>query len=210
MLFRSRLFGTFEPEDDAEPVVYGVTKPLRAWNPVQANLQVFLQIWRDWQRVPRWADRWRLVVGRPGWRPPELGGPIAPAEVSVATFEKFDPPVPRPLAVYGFLNFLVATASATALLRVAPDMPVRSAVAAALLIVVTLVGAAGVYERAKWTWPLEVARLVTLLVLCVQLLVVGTAPMVVAIAGITVSTGSLVVLWMYRAEFTELSLAPVM
>ena len=89
-------------------------------------------------------------------------------------------------------------------------MPVRSAVAAALLIVVTLVGAAGVYERAKWTWPLEVARLVTLLVLCVQLLVVGTAPMIVAIAGITVSTGSLVVLWMYRAEFTELSLAPVM
>ena len=108
-----RLFGTFQAEEEA--VVYGTTKPLQRWNPVSANLQVFAQIWHDARRATRWGDRWRIVFGRPGWRPPELGAPETPREVTPDTFVKFDPPLPAPLATYGVVQFAVALAAGSLL-----------------------------------------------------------------------------------------------
>jgi sterol desaturase/sphingolipid hydroxylase (fatty acid hydroxylase superfamily) len=40
-----RLFGTFIPEDE-EPV-YGITTPLATWNPLWANVHVFVDIARQ-------------------------------------------------------------------------------------------------------------------------------------------------------------------
>ena len=40
-----RLFGTYQEEDDNEPVVFGVTTPLASWNPLWANLQFYSQLW---------------------------------------------------------------------------------------------------------------------------------------------------------------------
>jgi sterol desaturase/sphingolipid hydroxylase (fatty acid hydroxylase superfamily) len=40
-----RLFGSFQEEDDNEPVIFGVTTPLASWNPLWANLQFYAQLW---------------------------------------------------------------------------------------------------------------------------------------------------------------------
>ncbi len=203
-----RLFGTFQVEEEA--VVYGTTKPLQRWNPVSANLQVFAQIWHDARRATRWRDRWRIVFGRPGWRPPELGAPEVPREVTPDTFVKFDPPLPAPLATYGVVQFAVALAAAVLLLKRAPSLPLGQAAAAAFFVVVALAGVGGIFERAKWARPLETARLVAL----------GGASAVIAEAfpplaplawgGVTLAAGSLLVLWRYRHALTERALAPVM
>ncbi|HEY2190471.1 MAG TPA: sterol desaturase family protein, partial [Caldimonas sp.] len=42
-----RLFGTYAEEDRAEPCVYGTRAPLRSWNPLWANLQVYAELARD-------------------------------------------------------------------------------------------------------------------------------------------------------------------
>ena len=203
-------FGTFEVEDDAEPVVYGTTKPLESWNPVAANLQVFRYLWQDLTQVSRWSDRVRLVFGRPGWRPAELGGPIMPAPVSVHSVQKFDPPVPRPLAGYGLLQFVLATSAAVALLRNAATLPKQEAAAMAFLVVVSLVGVAGIFERAKWTWPLESARLISFVVIGGALVVAQSPLAMWGWASIVLSVGSLFVLWRHRTAFTEVALSPVM
>jgi sterol desaturase/sphingolipid hydroxylase (fatty acid hydroxylase superfamily) len=203
-------FGTFEVEDEAEPVVYGVTKPLESWNPVTANLQVFRYLWQDLKQVSRWSDRVRLVFGRPGWRPAELGGPIMPAAVSVHSVEKFDPSVPRPLAGYGVLHFVVAISAALLLLRNASTLPKQETAAMAFLVVVSLVGVAGIFERAKWTWPLETARLIAFGVIGGALVVTQSPLAIWGLGGIILSVGSFVVLWRYRAAFTEVALSPVM
>ena len=205
-----RWFGTFEVEDDAEPVVYGTTKPLESWNPVAANLQVFRYLWQDLKQVSRWSDRVRLVFGRPGWRPAELGGPIMPAAVSVHSVQKFDPPVPRPLAGYGLLQFVLATSAAVALLRNAATLPKQEAAAMAFLVVVSLVGVAGIFERAKWTWPLESARLISFVVIGGALVVAQSPLAMWGWASIILSVGSLFVLWRHRTAFTEVALSPVM
>ena len=203
-------FGTFEVEDDAEPVVYGTTKPLESWNPVAANLQVFRYLWQDLKQVSRWSDRVRLVFGRPGWRPAELGGPIMPSAVSVHSVQKFDPPVPRPLAGYGLLQFVLATSAAVALLRNAATLPKQEAAAMAFLVVVSLVGVAGIFERAKWTWPLESARLISFVVIGGALVVAQSPLAMWGWASIVLSVGSLFVLWRHRTAFTEVALSPVM
>ena len=203
-------FGTFEVEDDAEPVVYGTTKPLESWNPVAANLQVFRYLWQDLKQVSRWSDRVRLVFGRPGWRPAELGGPIMPAPVSVHSVQKFDPPVPRPLAGYGLLQFVLATSAAVALLRNAATLPKQEAAAMAFLVMVSLVGVAGIFERAKWTWPLESARLISFVVIGGALVVARSPLAMWGWASIIFSVGSLFVLWRHRTAFTEVALSPVM
>jgi len=203
-------FGTYQVEDDAEPVVYGTTKPLNTWNPVAANLQVFRYLWEDWQRVTRWSDRLRLLFGRPGWRPAELGGPIPAPTVSVETFVKFDPPVPGPLVGYGMVQFVLATLAGIQLLRTAKTLPRLDAAAAAFLVVVALVGVAGVFERAKWTRPLETARLVSLLMVGTVLVTTQSTYAPWGLGAIVLSVVSLLLLWRYRTAFTEVALAPVM
>jgi len=203
-------FGTFEVEDDAEPVVYGTTKPLESWNPVAANLQVFRYLWQDLKQVSRWSDRVRLVFGRPGWRPAELGGPIMPSAVSVHSVQKFDPPVPRPLAGYGLLQFVLATSAAVALLRNAATLPKQEAAAMAFLVMVSLVGVAGIFERAKWTWPLESARLISFVVIGGALVATQSPLAMWGWASIVLSVGSLFMLWRHRTAFTEVALSPVM
>jgi sterol desaturase/sphingolipid hydroxylase (fatty acid hydroxylase superfamily) len=68
-----RLFGTFIEEDAAEPCVYGTRAPLRSFNPLWANLQVYRDLAQDSWRARAWGDKlrvWlkpaRLAAGRRG------------------------------------------------------------------------------------------------------------------------------------------------
>lgn len=203
-----RWFGTFQREEE-EPV-YGITKPLRSWNPLWANLHVFVQIARDARRTPGWGDRLRIIFGRPGWRPAALGGPEQIPEVSADTFEKFDPPVPAPLAAYGFAQFVVALVAAFAILRTAGQGLDAGLAASAFFVVVALAGVAGIFERAQWARPLETARLVALGVACAVLALTGGASALLTWGGVAFAAVSLVVLWRYRAALTEVELAPIM
>ncbi len=62
-----RMFGTFEPEDDAEPVRYGLVHNLRGFNPLWAAFHEWLGIARDVVAARSWRERWWLVAGPPGW-----------------------------------------------------------------------------------------------------------------------------------------------
>ena len=42
-----RLSGSYAAEDETEPCVYGTRTPLRSWNPLWANLQVYAELAKD-------------------------------------------------------------------------------------------------------------------------------------------------------------------
>ena len=207
MMF-DRWFGTFQVEEE-EPV-YGITTPLQSWNPVWANLQVFAQLGRDLRHTTRWRDKWRLVFGRPGWRPAELGGPHAKHEVDVTRYEKFDPRIPGVLAAYGLAQFVVASAAALFLLMRATSLPVGQSVAAAFYVMVALVCVGGVFERAQWARPLETARLAVLGLVAAVVAVMGIGPAALAWGGVAFAVVSVAVLWRYRGALTEPALASIM
>ena len=62
-----RLFGTFEAEDDAEPVRYGIVHNLSTFNPLWAAFHEWVAIARDLVAARSWRARWMHVVGPPGW-----------------------------------------------------------------------------------------------------------------------------------------------
>ncbi len=63
-----RLFGTFEPEDDAEPVRYGIVKNLGTFNPLWVAVHEWVGIARDVAAARSWRERWQAVAGPPGAR----------------------------------------------------------------------------------------------------------------------------------------------
>jgi sterol desaturase/sphingolipid hydroxylase (fatty acid hydroxylase superfamily) len=116
-----RLFGTFQEELEREPCIYGIRGPLRSWNPLRALTHIYVDMWRDSWRAARWQDKLRVWVARTGWRPPDVAARWPQAKPALATFEKFDPQVPRSVAGYGLLQLVAMVTLLDYLQRSDPD-----------------------------------------------------------------------------------------
>ncbi|MBY0464877.1 MAG: sterol desaturase family protein [Burkholderiales bacterium] len=88
------LFGTFEPEDPAEPCVYGTRAPLNSWNPLWANAEVYTHLWRTSQRAGSWADKWRVWVKPPGWLPADVAASHPSKPFDMGQTMRFATPLP--------------------------------------------------------------------------------------------------------------------
>jgi sterol desaturase/sphingolipid hydroxylase (fatty acid hydroxylase superfamily) len=62
-----RLFGTFQREEDDEPVVYGLTKNIETFNPARIASHEYVDMWRDVADSTNWSDRLSFVARGPGW-----------------------------------------------------------------------------------------------------------------------------------------------
>jgi len=67
LIIWDRLFGTFERED--EPVVYGLTKDIKTFNPARVISHEHVAMLRDVSRSEHWGDRLSYVLRGPGWAP---------------------------------------------------------------------------------------------------------------------------------------------
>jgi alkylglycerol monooxygenase len=91
-----KLFGTFQKElDDVRPV-YGVTRPVRTWNPVKIN---FIHLWllmKDAWRAKSWKDKLRVWFMPTGWRPKDVEEKYPVFYIKdVYQYTKFDTPASR-------------------------------------------------------------------------------------------------------------------
>ncbi len=63
-----KLFGSFVPEQDDEPVHYGLVKDLGTFSPIRVALHEYVAILRDLFRPGLgWAERIGYVIAPPGW-----------------------------------------------------------------------------------------------------------------------------------------------
>jgi sterol desaturase/sphingolipid hydroxylase (fatty acid hydroxylase superfamily) len=154
-----RLFGTFQEEDDNEPVIFGVTTPLASWNPLWANLQFYAQLWDDARRAERPWDKLRIWFMRTGWRPADVAAKYPMSKPDLALFRKFDVPLERRLQWYVALQFCVYIALGSYLMNLERSLPT-----AALLLGWSAV-AFGVFalgvalENRPWALKVELLRL---------------------------------------------------
>ncbi len=103
-----RLFGTYEPEHDDDPVIFGVRKPLESWNPFWANLQVYDYLLFDARKAKRWRDKFGIWFRRTGWRPEDVEAIHPKHRADLARFHKFNPVVPASIRRYAIAQFIVA------------------------------------------------------------------------------------------------------
>lgn len=63
-----RLFGSFVPEDRAEPCRYGIVKNLGTFNPLKIAFHEWLALAVDVRAAPSLGGRLAILFGPPGWR----------------------------------------------------------------------------------------------------------------------------------------------
>ncbi len=162
-----RLFGTFELEVD-QPV-YGITRPLRSWNPLWANLYYWIELAQDAYRAPRWRDKIKIWFMPLGWTPPGLPERPRAQQVTRTTLTKYNPVVPRGLSLYVFAHFVLVVALAVSVLVLSDQKAPRAALLGpALLVFWSLADLGAVLELKKWALVGEIARLLVVVAVAVR------------------------------------------
>ena len=67
-----KLFGTFQAEREDVPPVYGITRPVRTWNPIKINFQHMWLLIKDTLRTKSITDKLKVWTGSTGWRPKDV------------------------------------------------------------------------------------------------------------------------------------------
>lgn len=200
LIIWDRLFGTFQEEEE-EPV-YGITKPLASWNPLWANVHVWVEIAQDARQTRNWWDRIRIWFMPLNWVPKDIPAKPEPPEVSVATVHKYDVPLPPGLVTYGLLHFVATFLVSLILLEVgghhASFLEYWDLV---VVILWSLLSIGGIFERRRWALWVELGRL-AVLPIWVYARVAGTdAEILIVALAASASALSALALWGYRRMF---------
>ncbi len=107
-IFWDKLFGTFQEELREVPPVYGVTRPVKTWNPIKINFQHLALLIADAWRTANPADKLRVFYKPTGWRPPDVAEkyPVYKIE-DVYDFEKYDTPASPVQKAWCWIQVLV-------------------------------------------------------------------------------------------------------
>lgn len=86
-----KLFGTFQEELPSVPPVYGITRPVRTWNPIRINFQHAWLLLKDAWHTKSWKDKFLVWFKPTGYRPPDVIEKYPVYKIDdVYAFEKYD------------------------------------------------------------------------------------------------------------------------
>ena len=166
LILWDRLFRSHAPEH--ERPIYGTTKPIRSLNPLWANLHYFGDIAGLAAGASRWRDRLHALVAHPGWRAPSDPRP-APTD---QPRQRYEVPTSPALARYILVQAALAVPATMLLILHALSLPPGPRLAGIALVAAGAVAWAGLLERRRWGWPLELLRVAGSVVL-VRVLLAG-------------------------------------
>ena len=193
LILWDRLFGTFQPELPQVPCVYGTRDPLRSWNPLWANLHTYAALVRDAFHARSWADKLRVFIARPGWRPLDVAAQFPKAEFRLP-LAKYAPPLPGPLGWYCLAQFVVVLGFGSHFLAVEPALSRLAAVAYFVAVAASLWIIGGLAEGRAGFVRLEALRLALLAALALFLGPAAGAAAAPAVAGCVAMAA-----WLYLA-----------
>lgn len=100
-----RMFGTYIAElPDVKPV-YGTVTPLKSWNPIWANFQVFSTMLNDSIKTRKWSDKVKVWFAKTYWRPEDCI-----EEKNNTFYEKFDPAISADIKIFSFFQMIFTIA----------------------------------------------------------------------------------------------------
>src|SRR5690606_29634237 len=124
-----------------------------------ANLQFYLQLWRDAVRAGSWWDRLRIWFMPTGWRPADVAARWPIDKPDLASFRKFDIPLSRGQKRYATLQFATYVLGVSGLLAVAEAQPLAVLAGAWLWVAFGLYGIGAWLENRPFARALELLRL---------------------------------------------------
>lgn len=107
-IFWDKWFGTFQQELPDVPPVYGITRPVRTWNPIKINFQHAWLLAKDAWRTKNWKDKFALWFKPTGYRPADVATkyPVYKIE-NVYHFDKYDTKTSSALNTWSWIQILM-------------------------------------------------------------------------------------------------------
>lgn len=193
-----RLFGTFQEELDEEPVIFGVTTPLASWNPLWANLQFYVQLWRDATRAASWWDKLRIWFMPTGWRPADVEAKYPLSKPELSQFVKFEVPLSAGQKVYAGVQFALYLVGGTYLLAISASLTLGLLIASWVWVAFGLYSLGVWLENRPWARLLEVLRLLSSVPLLLALQQAALVPVGAAGWSVLALYALASALWLWR------------
>lgn len=107
-IFWDKLFGSYQEELPQVPPVYGITRPVRTWNPIRINFQHVWLLIQDAWHTRNWKDKLLLWFKPTGYRPADVitRYPVSKIE-DVYNFEKYEPASSPALRTWAWIQLFV-------------------------------------------------------------------------------------------------------
>ena len=107
-----RLFGSFQEELEEEECVYGIRGPIKTFNPIWANLHIYIKILKDVKMEITVRNLIRVLIARTGWSPDGSKHGSTKEAFNKEEFQKHDPKVNFVISAYALLQlFCLSTIS---------------------------------------------------------------------------------------------------
>ena len=104
-----RMFGTHKIEDENEACIYGIRGTLNTFNPIWANLHIYVKIIKEMLLSHDWQDKLYAPFARTGWIPQSFPEKIEKENFDASTFKKFDPVIGKRQKIYAMFQYLFLT-----------------------------------------------------------------------------------------------------
>jgi hypothetical protein len=171
-IFWDRMFGTFQEERADIPAVYGVTRPVRTWNPIKIN---FMHMWlliKDAWHTKNWKDKFRIWFMPLGWRPKDVAEkyPVYKIE-DVYDFEKYNTPASKPFQAYlwaQLICMLLLVSYLFANVAMIKEIGIAHLFIYGGFIFIQVYAVTELMDRAKYVWILEGIKNIACIALIVQ------------------------------------------
>jgi alkylglycerol monooxygenase len=102
-----RMFGTFKEEDTKIPCIYGLRGSIKTFNPIWANLHIYVQMLKDIWSSKSLKDKLYVPFAQTGWRPSSLENDSFKDDFDPNLFKKYDPQSSKKIKFYAFAQFIV-------------------------------------------------------------------------------------------------------
>lgn len=131
-----RLFGSFKEED--EKCIYGTRSPLESWDPLWSNFEVYWALAKDSWHARSWADKLRVWIKPPGWRPADVAARFPKPPFALDQVRRYHPPMTPAVAWFAGAQFVALLGGVSVFLWHADALPLARAVVWLLVLAATL------------------------------------------------------------------------
>ena len=197
LILWDRMFGSFVEEDDRDPPVYGTRSPLRSFNPLWANAEVYWATARDAWHARRWRDKLQVWLRPPGWRPADVAARFPKPAFEIRR-ELYDPPIAPYLAWYALAQFALLLGLAVHFLQLAPTASLGTLAGYAAYLTASLCVLGALFDghrMAPWLEGLRLAATAAFVLAARRWFGVEALPMPWAVAACLVAATSAA--WLY-------------
>ncbi len=153
-----RIFGTYIPERDDLKPIYGTVKPLRSWNPIWSNLEIYHQMIRDTIHTKTLKNKIKVWFSSTRWRPEDVYQKFPHVTNDLNDFEKYDPDTNKTTKFFTSAQFIINSSISTIIIFTIADQSYLQSCMLAMMLVISTTLVTSIIENKKWGYQSEFAR----------------------------------------------------